>query len=531
MILKYYIFDVKVVVYMILNYLVSLIPILAPFVLLVVLRKSAKVGMTISMILMVLGAVFVWNVDTTVVVGSFVIGLHKTITILLILFGALTLVNTLKNTKAIKRINSGFTSITSDKRLLSVIIVFLFGGLIEGASGFGTPATITGPLLVSIGFNPFIAAVLALIGDSTSVSFGAVGTPLLVGLDGLGVSLGDVANYITLIDLFSGLFVPLMISIMYIVLSNEKEKLRSIREVIPWNLFVGLVYVLFAFINSRVIGFEFVSIITPIITILIVSLTTSKGFLVPNFERVEKEKEETSLVKAWSPYIVVVVLLLVTRVVPFIEDFLRGLDFLSIKNVFGTSLSSGFEIFYSPGFILLIAAVFASFFQTGKKDSVIKAMVDTKGVMIGASLALIPTLIMVQIFVSSGFNTSDLVSMPQYIANGMSSIFGEFWSFGSTYLGMIGSFVSGSATVSNLTFSNVQYEIATSVSLSVPIILASQVLGAAIGNMICVHNVVAASYVVGLENKEGQIIKKTIITALIYGTLVSIITTAFIVIL
>ncbi len=510
---------------MILEYLVSFIPILVPFVLLVIFRMSAKSGMSISMLLIIIGGYFLWGITFDVITGSVFIGLHKTITILLILFGALTLVNTLNNTKAIKRINEGFMSITQDKRLLSVIVVFLFGGLIEGASGFGTPATITGPLLVSIGFNPFVGAVLALIGDSTAVSFGAVGTPLIVGLQGTGASFSAVANAITMIDLFSGLFVPLMISVMYIIVSNQKNKLRSIKEVVPWTLYVGFLYVVFAFISSRLIGFEFVSIITPIITIMIVSYTTMKGFLVPHYEPVVKEDNKSSLVKAWSPYIVVVILLILSRIVTPIEEFLVNLDFLSIKNVLGTGLSSSFSIFYSPGFILIIAAVFASFYQTGKLDAVLKAMKDTKGVLIGATLALVPTLIMVTIFTSSGMNVNDLVSMPQYIASGMSNVFGEFWSFGSTYLGMIGSFISGSATVSNLTFAPIQVEIASTVGLSVTVILASQVLGAAIGNMICVHNVVAASYVVGLENQEGSIIKKTILTALIYSTIVTIITT------
>ena len=127
-------------------------------------------------------------------------------------------------------------------------------------------------------------------------------------------------------------------------------------------------------------------------------------------------------------------------------------------------------------------------------------------------------------------NINGLVSMPEYIAAGMSNVFGEFWSFGSTYLGMIGSFISGSATVSNLTFAPIQVEIAETVGLSTTFILASQVLGAAIGNMICVHNVVAASYVVGLENQEGSIIKKTIITAMIYATIVTIVTSLLILI-
>ncbi len=172
---------------------------------------------------------------------------------------------------------------------------------------------------------------------------------------------------------------------------------------------------------------------------------------------------------------------------------------------------------------MLLASVFASLYQKRGLRDVKNAILDTKKVIIGASLALIPTLIMVTIYTNSQYNGLSLESMPTYFANNLGSIFGDMWPIMSPFLGMLGSFVSGSATVSNLTFGNVQYSIASTVNLNTNIIMAEQVIGAAIGNMICVHNVVAASSVVGLENQEGLIIKKTIIPALIYATLVAII--------
>lgn len=506
--------------------LVSVIPIVVPFIMLVVLRKSAKFGMTVSMFLMIVGGLLVWQISYEVILGSFVIGLHKTLTILFILLGALTLVNTLKNTKAIQAINEGFTAITKDKRLLSVIIVFLFGGLIEGASGFGTPATITGPLLVSIGFNPIIAAVLALIGDSTSVSFGAVGTPLIIGLADVNVDQALVASYITFIDLFSGVFVPFMIASMYIFFTQKEGRFKQVKEVLPWTLYVGILYSLTAYLIANFVLFEITSILSPIIVLVIVSYTTMKGFLVPDFNTIESKKID-GLFTAWIPYIIVVVLLLITRLIGPLKTFLMNLDFLSINNVFGTPLSSSFSVFYSPGFILILVSIMASYIQSKNAQAFIEGVKETKGVLLGAMKALVPTLIMVTIFTSSGLSESG-ISMPKYIADSMSNLFGDKWSFASTYLGMIGSFISGSATVSNLTFGSIQYEIATNANLIPAIILASQVLGAAIGNMICVHNVVAASYVVGLENEEGSIIKKTVITALIYATIVTIITSLFI---
>lgn len=509
-----------------LRILTSILPIVGPLVFLVVLKMSAKKGMTISMILMMMLALVIWQVSFDVIFASVLVGIHKSLTIILILLGALTLVNTLKNTKAIKRINQGFEMISKDKRILAVIIAFLFGALIEGASGFGTPAAITGPLLVGIGFDPLTAVVLALVADSTPVSFGAVGTPLAVGLGDMGLDLNTIASNVTFIDLFSGVFIPLIVVIMFVVMNKEynNKKMKSIIEILPWTLFVGIVYVLIAYGTALFIGYEFVSIITPIFTLLIITISTRYGFLVPKTDEVHVEEvTEMSLFKAWSPYLVVVVLLLLTRVIDPLKDFLLTIDFLSLNNVFNTSISSSFAIFYSPGAVLLLASVFASIYQKKGLKEVKKAIIDTKKVIIGASLALIPTLIMVTIYTNSQVNGLDLESMPTYFANNLGSIFGGLWSVMSPFLGMLGSFVSGSATVSNLTFGNVQYSIANSVNLDTDIIMAEQVIGAAIGNMICVHNVVAASSVVGLKNKEGIIIKKTIVPALIYATLVAII--------
>lgn len=512
------------------NVLVSLIPILGPLLFLVVLRQSAKVGMTLSMVLMIIFGIVVWKVDLTVIFASFGIGVHRAITIIYILFGAITLVNTLRNTKAIDRINNGFLNVSTDKRVLVLLIAFLFGGLIEGASGFGTPATITGPLMVAIGLSPFTAAVLALVADSVPVSFGAVGTPVTVGLGeahGFDPSVGiDVANTITFIDLFSGVMIPILVVSLYVFLSGKYngKKLRSILEMVPFSLFVGIIYTVLAFLVSRYIGLEFTAIIASIITMLLTIAVAKTGFLMPkNSEEVKANENTMSLFKAWSPYIIVVALLLMTRTIVPLKEFLVSINFLNVTNFLDTGIVSKFEILYSPGTVLIIAAIFASFFQGTGFKAYKKAVVDSKEVLINATLALVPTLIMVTIFSNSDMNASGLDGMPTYLALKLADLFGNSWIYASAPLGSIGSFVSGSATVSNLTFAGVQNVIATNIGIDATIILALQAIGASIGNMICVHNVVAASSVVGLKNEEGNIIRKTIIPALIYLVLVTIV--------
>jgi lactate permease len=503
----------------VINIIVSLIPILGPLVFLVILRKSAKVGMSLSMILIIVFGLLVWKIDLNVIFASVGIGVHKAITIMYILFGAITLVNTLKNTKAIKRINNGFLAVSTDKRVLVILIAFLFGGLIEGASGFGTPATITGPLMVAIGINPFVAAVIALVSDSVPVSFGAVGTPITVGLNTVA---NDIPNLITQIDLFAGVFIPLIVVSLYVFISGEykENKIKRILEFVPFTLVIGILYTLTAYGVTRIIGYEFTSIITPIIIMLITIVLARKNILLPKRkDEVAKTENEMSLLKAWSPYVIVVSLLLITRT-EFVKEILLSVDFLNITNILNTGMKSGFEILYSPGTVLIIAAIFASFYQGRNFKAFKKSIYDSKSVLINASLALIPTLIMVTIFINSNQNGGDGVGMTTFLALKLSDLFGEYWLIGSPILGAIGSFVSGSATVSTLTFGNVQSIVATELGLNTNLVLATQVLGAAIGNMICVHNVVAAGSVVGLDKEEGNIIRITIIPAIIYLLLV-----------
>ena len=199
--------------------------------------------------------------------------------------------------------------------------------------------------MVTIGINPLIAATLALIADSVPVSFGAVGTPISVGLSNVAVSGNIIANTVTLIDIFAGTFIPLSLVTVYVLLNYEyiDKRFKSIIEMIPFALLSGLTYTLVAFVSSRLFGYEFVSIIAPIITLLVVSVLAKKGILVPDNHVDVIPENNMSIFKAWSPYLVVVGLLLLTRTVQPIKTLLLRIDFLNISNIFGKNILSNFE--------------------------------------------------------------------------------------------------------------------------------------------------------------------------------------------
>lgn len=516
--------------------LVALSAIIAPFIFVVILRMSALKGMFFSAIIVIVLAFTTWGMESTVILASILQGTHKAFTILLILFGAIVLLNTLKHTGAVKRINQGFQSISGDMRVQVVLVAFLFGSLIEGAAGFGTPAAVTGPLMLALGFNPLAAAVLALVADSSAVSYGAVGTPIQVGLSNIPNAdlsfFQEIGVTVATIDMFAGTFIPSILVIMLTLIFGKRKGLSDVFGLLPWTLLVGIIYTSSALLYATLFGHEFVAILASLTGLAFAAFTAKKGWLLPkeqwkdalqdDFE-VEMEKSKMGLLTAWSPYFVVVGLLLITRILPAVKEFtLTAID-LTWNNILGIEgITSKWEILYSPGTILVLAAVLAVFFQRQPFSNFTKAAKESLFSIKNAGLALISTLALVQVFTNSSININDLVSMPNYIAQALAMSIGPAWLFAAPFLGELGAFITGSATVSTLTFSPVQYSIAEQTGLNTNIILALQVIGGAAGNMICVHNVVAASAVVGLSGKEGTIIRKTLIPALLYGILAGI---------
>ena len=140
-------------------FLLALLPIATVFLLLVVLERSAKFSMFVAYVVTVITALFIWGTDYAKVMGATVNGVVTAASLLYIVFGAILMLYTLEESGAIRAIRGGFTRISPDRRVQCIIIAWLFGSLIEGASGFGTPAAIAAPLLVAIGF-PAMAAVM-----------------------------------------------------------------------------------------------------------------------------------------------------------------------------------------------------------------------------------------------------------------------------------------------------------------------------------------------------------------------------------
>ena len=543
--------------------ILSLLPIVSVAIFLVMLRWPASRAMPIAYIVAAALALFVWQLPIPKILAASVNGLIIAGTLIYIIFGAILLLNTLQQSGAMNTIRQGFSDITPDRRIQVIIIAWLFGTFIEGSAGFGTPAAVAVPLMVGLGFPAMAAVVAGMIIQSTPVSFGAMGTPILVGVNtGLSADPGMIAyatelgfsewedflafigTKIAIIHAAAGTFIPLLVTAVMTRFFGANRSFADGFKVWKFAIFAALSMTIPYLIVATFLGPEFPSMFGGMIGLAIVVTAAKSGVLMPddsdNWDFDAKENWEAEwtgtmqsdnsasadrapigLIRAWSPYLFVAGLLVLTRLRAVnMEAFLRSdhpLITWSWTEIFGSDISASFQPLWSPGTIFIIVSLITILVHGLKASEYKVALNSSLKTLIPASTALIFTVPMVQVFINSSGGGAGYEQMPIALAEGVANLAGSAWPFFSTFIGGLGAFVAGSNTVSNMMFSLFQFGVGERILADPTWIVALQAVGGASGNIICVHNVVAASAVAGLIGKEGSVIRKTLLPFLYYA--------------
>jgi len=538
----------------------SLLPIAVVALFLVGLRWPASKAMPISYAVAVALALVVWRVPGAQVAAASINGLVTAAALLYIIFGAILLLNVLQQSGALQSIRRGFTGISPDRRVQVIIIAWLFGSFIEGSAGFGTPAAVAVPLLVGLGFPGMAAVVAGMIIQSTPVSFGAVGTPILVGVN-TGLSGDDTVSAfatrlgyadwnlflamigakVATLHAIAGTLIPLFVVSFMTRFFGKNRSFAEGLQVWKFALFAAFSMTVPYLAMARLLGPEFPSMFGGLVGLAIVVTAAKRGFLMPprencwDFEPRERwdpewtgsiEVEEIGhrhgamgIVKAWMPYVLVGLLLVLTRLQSLpVNAWLRSVR-IQFSGIFGTGISATVEPLYLPGTIFIAVSLLTYFLHGMQLAGFRKACVSSSKAMVAASAALVFTVPMVQVFINTAGGAAGYERMPIVLAEGVAALAGSAWPLFAPLIGGLGAFVAGSNTVSNMMFSLFQFGVAQRIGVDPTWVVALQAVGGAAGNVICVHNVVAASAVVGLTGREGAVIRKTLIPFAYYALL------------
>ncbi|PSP24245.1 lactate permease [Halobacteriales archaeon QH_10_65_19] len=578
-------------------------PLIVVAVLLVGLLWPATRVMPIAWLVALVVGFVVWGNDPTWLAAASINGAITAITILYIVFGALVLLYTLMQAGALDRINRGFAAVSEDRRVQIVMLAFFMATFIEGAAGFGTPAAVVAPLLLGLGFPALAAVIAALIGHVIAVTYGAVGTPIVIGirnpmdsasymgneeiiagtiyegmdqLEAATEFANNVAAWAATFHALVGFVMPLFAVGMVVYFFGEERSLAPVRAVVPLCLFAGIAFAIPYVVSAWYISAEFPALIGSMVGGGLTLTLLSNGYLLPDDEWEFPDRDswadhwvgdiepggegletegtgDMSLLTAWSPYIFLAVLLVLTRAIDPVSEVITdasiGVDVgnftlgivLGWSDIFGTGLGGSIGWVNVPGFWLLLSAVVAVPIFGMSSRQVSNAWGEAVQKIAAPFVALTFVLMMVEVMLSAGSPAANpeqfvgdaefAVSMIDALAIETADIVGDAYPLIASLIGGLGAAMAGSNTVSNITFGPFQFTAAGQLEISRTIIVGAQAVGGAIGNLVAIHNVVAALATVGLVGQEGRVMRLNLIPLVYYAAMVGILALLFVFVL
>ncbi len=549
--------------------LVALLPILVALILMVGMRWPSTKAMPLAWLVCAMGAFFVWKLPVSYIAALSLQGIVVAIGVLIIVFGAILILYTLKQSGGMETIQYGMQNISRDRRIQAIIIGYMFAAFIEGAAGFGTPAALAAPLLLALGFPPLAAAVVCLVFNSFPVTFGAVGTPVLVGFKSLtplvdtavasgaaGINFTNFESFAKIIGQWATVMHGPMAIIMPIFMLGFLTRFYGQNK--SWSegfaawkfcVFSAVAFLIPYLLCAWILGPEFPAMIGGLIGLGIIVAGAKKGFCVPKdiwdfgpqktwpaewtgsitTAEATEFKPHMSQFMAWLPYVLIGGVLVLTRIPQLgLKGWLTAQK-IPFTNILGFSnVSASIDYLYLPGTPFILISLLTILLHKMNGKAVSAAWTESIAKMKAPTIALFAAVALVSIFRGSGvadavLNPNNYPSMPLAMATAVAAMAGNAWPLLASFVGGLGAFITGSNTVSDMLFGEFQWGVAEHLNMPRQIIVAAQAAGGAMGNMVCIHNIVAACAVTGLVGAEGMILKRTFWPFLLYGVVVGII--------
>lgn len=512
--------------------LISIVPIVLLFVLMLGLKMAGHKSAFITLVVTILLALFVAPAMDMVpeqfrqasiygvVWWSFVEGVLKAVfPILIIILMAIYSYNILVESKEIEVIKAQFTSFTDDKGILVLMLVWGFGGLLEGMAGFGTAVAIPAAILIGLGFKPMFSALVALIGNTVATGFGAVGVPVTTLCNEVAPGGAASAEAICETSAFAVIQLsPLFVLLPFIILMLTDRK--AILKNVVLALWTGLISVAVQFVCARYLGAETPAIIGSIAAIFAI-IIYAKVFA-PKKQKTGSEKTYTAqeTFRAWSVYLFILIFILVSGALcPPVNEFLKSNLVSKVPlPVIGTTFKFGW--ISNAGLMLFLGATIGGMIQ-GLSFQKLMAVLARTVVNLRKTVITIISLIAL----ASVMNYCGMIAA---IAAGLVAITGSFYPFFAPLIGAIGTFVTGSDTSSNILFAKLQANVAGQLGMTGQAtyfgmegsetnwLVAANTTGATGGKMISPQSIAIATASCDMQGKDGEIMLSAIPYAVLY---------------
>ena len=507
---------------MFIHFLLAMLPIIWLIIALSGLKMAGHVACPIALIITAIEALFLWKQKIIDVLTGGLEGFAMAIwPICLVIVAAVFTYNLVVHTKNMELIKKMLTSVSKDKRILVLIISWGFGGFMEGMAGFGTAVAIPAGILCGLGFDPIFAAMICLVANTTPVAFGSIGIPTVTAANVTGFSPHMTASYVVLQLAIMVILVPFFL--VFITGKHEGAKgLGDYKEILFITLMSGVSFLIPQYLTAKFIGAELPAVIGSVCSMavtIILAKVMLKGKSSKFDVEIEENEDEKSLtlkdaLVAWSPFILVLVFLLLTStLVPAIHDPLSA-----IKSNVPIYTGEGaapytFTWVATPGVLILIAAFIGGIIQKCPIGEIFGVLGKTVVQMLKTIVTIMAVLATAKIMGYSG--------MTQSIADFIVRVTGSFYPLVAPLIGSIGTFVTGSSTSSSVLFSKLQASTGAELNINQIWLVAANTVGSTAGKIISPQSIAVATAATATVGKESEILTKVIkyfvLFAVIYG--------------
>ncbi|WP_425060317.1 Glycolate permease GlcA [Sporomusa carbonis] len=502
------------------NWILAFLPILVLLSTILLFKWGAPKSGAVSWFTAVIIGLFVFGGDSRLLALANSKGMAMSLYVLLIIWGAVFLYNLVEKNGAVKVIGDTMVKVTEEKLLQCLLMSWCFASFMQGIAGFGVPVAVVAPIMLVMGFPPAVAAATCLVGHSWSITFGSMGSSYYT---------------IQLVTKIPGEIIgPWMASLFVvpifatgIAVCHIYGGFAAVKRGLPAVLITGAVMAFMCWFMNKIGAAQLATLIPGLFgcgTMAVLAKTIYRHE--SDGTKGQEEAPAMGFHMAFSPYYILIALCIMTQIKDIAKIFAPytwGLDYPAVTTAAGFAVKaekmySKINIFSHPA-PLLVAAAFAGFiifklagkWRSGSAGEALKA---TYSQCVPTSIGITTMVMMALIMNDTG--------MTKLLALGIANSTGALFPVFSPYIGVLGAFLTGSNTNSNVMFGALQYETAKVLGISSVIMAAVQSVGGSVGCSIAPSKVLIGSATVGLEGRESEVMNRTIPYCIIISLLVGI---------
>ncbi len=486
----------------------ALLPILWLIIALSVLKRAAWQACSVALILsLIISPYFFgmpWEYTATAALEGTALACWP---ILLIITATIFTYNLSVHTKAMDTIKGMLTSVSTDKRILILLIAFGFGGFLEGMAGFGTAVAIPASMLAGMGLNPVTSVAVCLIANFVPSAYGSIGIPLvtlsgIMALDPIELAT-DVAIQLSLLSM----------ACPFLMVITAGNSLKALKGMLLTCTFAGLAYCLSQLGVSYFIGPELAGVAGSIITMG--TIIACAKFLPPNDPEYDMPGKQEKLsisfqqaLLAWLPFILIFILLLLTsKLFPLVYETLIMFQTSVLIYQGEGGMPYTFYWIATPGVVIFLAAFLGGLAQKVSPSEMLTVLKDTLINLRFTIITIITIIATAKVMGYSGMTTT--------IADKTVEATGTMYPFISAFIGSVGGFITGSATSTCILLGKLQMDAAIAIGANHHVqtwVAAANATGACAGKLIAPQSIAIGIGAIGAAGagSESKLLSMTI---------------------